>query len=522
MESQNHQALSGNKRIAKNTLFLYIRMGLSMAISLYTSRIVLKELGIDDFGLYNVVAGVVVMLAFVNGALAVSTQRYLSFEMGKTMGEGRVRLVFNQTLYIHLLLGLIVIIFAESVGLWFLNNKMVIPFGSENSAFWVYQFSVCTVFLSVLQVPFTSMIIAKESMSVYAYVGLLEVFIKLLIAFTIGVFSSDGVIWYSGLILGAALTNFLIYIFYCYKKINVSRLLCKIDGKIIKSLCNFASWSLFGAVAWTGKNQGLNVLLNLFFGTTINAAYGITNQVNSAVNGFVQNFSVAVAPQIVKSFSAENYTRMNKLIVFGSKISFLLLFLLALPMAIAIEPILDIWLVDVPADTSIFIRLILCVSLLESFTYAMGNAIQATGKIKVYQALIGCTILANLPISWALLKIGAHAQIVFIVSIGIALCTLAERIWLMNRLIPNFSLKNILLDSILPCFSLLAIGVVIIYISIRLTTTSSLLLWVGVPGGFLGGVILVMSIGLSVGERKRIISPIQEKLTLLKNRKTNG
>lgn len=514
MISNNSQVQSKNNRIAKNTVMLYLRMGLSMAISLYTSRIVMKELGINDFGLYNVIAGAVVLLAFVNGALASSTQRYLSFEIGKAQ-SGQLRLVFNQAIFIHFIFSIIVLIFAESVGLWFLDNKMVIPPCSKENAFWVYQLSICTVVLSVIQVPYTSMIMSMERMSVYAYIGLLEVIIKLLIAFAIGLFHNNKVVWYAGFIFGAALLHFVIYVSYCFIKFDESKLLFKIDRAIIRSFSSFAGWNLFGAVAWTGKNQGLNIILNMFFGTAINAAYGVTNQVNNAVNSFVQNFSVAVAPQIVKSYSSGDYDRMNKLIFFGSKISFLLLFILVFPISVVIEPLLRLWLVDVPPNTAIFIRLLFCVSLLESFTYTMGNAIQATGKIKYYHVLIGSTTIANLPISWVLLKAGAHAQIVFVTSICLAALSLIERIWISDKQIPQFSAIQYIKNSIFPCIVIFIIGVLIVGITSQIQF-STILLWGGVaPISFITGIVLVVTVGLNTVERNKISYAIKHKVNIL-------
>lgn len=381
------------------------------------------------------------MIAFISGALSVTTQRFLSFELGRKDYE-RLSLTFSQAVYVHFLLGFLVIVFAETVGMWFLQNKMVIDYTKIAVAQWVYQLSIISLIITFAQAPYMALITAREEMNIYAIIGVVEAVLQLGVAIVIGFISSDRLFWYAIIRLGATLCVSSLYCGYCVLKYKESRLRFQLDKKIFRSLTSFAGWSIFGALAWTGKNQGINIILNMFFSTVVNAAYGIANQVNVAINSFVQNFTVAMNPQIVKSYATGDYDRVSQLIMWGGKIAFMMLFLLAFPVINAIDGILSFWLTEVPEYTASFIRLILVVSLLESFTFAIGTALQATGKIKAYQVIVGLTILANLPLAWICLRQGLQPTSVLVVSVIIAAITLLERIVLLKWHIPGFSVKR--------------------------------------------------------------------------------
>jgi len=451
-----------NKRIAKNTIFLYLRMAFIMGISLYTSRVVLEKLGVADFGLYNVIGGVVVMLSFIGGALSVTTQRFLSFELGRKDFR-KLQLTFSQSVYVHLLIGLIAVILAETAGLWFVYNKMTITPDKMNAAIWVYQLSIISFLISFIQVPYRALITAYEEMNIYAIIGIVEAILLLATAIAIGYFSADRLIWYALLRFFAVVIVSGLYCSYCIRKYYVSHLVKKIHKPIFKELVSFAGFSVFGSLAWTGKNQGVNIILNMFYGTIVNAAYSVANQVNVAVNSFVQNFTLALNPQIIKAYAGQDYARVNLLLKIGGRISFMLLFLLAFPIMVAIDGILDFWLVETPEYTAVFIQLILVVSLLESFTFVMGTALQATGKIKVYQIVVGLTIILNLPISWVCLKYGMSPSSVMAIAIIIASITLFERMIILKRLIPGFSYSNYSINVYLR-----AAAVVVVSISLLL------------------------------------------------------
>ena len=455
---------SDNKRIAKNTLLLYGRMALIMGIQLYTSRVVLQNLGQNSYGLYNVVGGLVVILTFVNGAMMATTQRFLSYELGRA-DYNKLRITFSQSVFAHFVIAILFLFIAETIGLWFLTNKMVIDSNLRQAAFWVFQFSVISFIISLMQVPFGALIMAYERLDVYAIIGVIEVFIKLCIAFLISYFTFNSrLIWYAFLILISTVTINMCYIIFCKKKYAETRLIYRIDKPIFKSLTSFAGWSIVGSLAWLGKNQGTNVILNLFFGTAINAAYGISMQINNAISSFVQNFTMSMNPQIIQSYAVENYSRTNFLMIIGSKYSFMLLFLLTFPIIVVMDDILKLWLTEVPSYTGIFSKLILIITLCESFAYVIGTAIQATGKIRTYQIIVGFTLLSNLPISYLLLKYQFPPYSVLICGIFISIIALIERIFIINRQLEEFSIKKFIIKSIWPSFKVTFISIAIFLI----------------------------------------------------------
>lgn len=384
------------RRIAKNTAMLYIRMLLIMAVTLYTSRLVLNVLGVEDFGIYNVVGGVVMMFAFLNGAMAQSTQRFLSFEIGRNNKE-QLKKVFSLSVTIHIGIAILILVLAETLGLWFLNTKMNIPADRMEAARWIYQFAIFSFMVSVVQVPYNAAIIAHERMQVYAYISIAEAALKLFVAFALTWTAFDKLKVYAVLVFGVNVMIAFLYRLYCKWKIKECRYRFIWDKKLYTTLTGFAGWNLFGTFAWLMKSQGLNVILNIFFGPLLNAAYGIANQVNTAVNSFVQNFSMALNPQIVKSYAAGDLSYTVTLLFRGARFSYYLFLFFAVPLLIETEVILKLWLKNVPEYAVIFTRLVIINSMFESFTYTMGTAIQATGKNKLYQFIVGGTILLNLP-----------------------------------------------------------------------------------------------------------------------------
>ncbi len=426
-----------------------------MGVTLYTSRIVLAELGETDYGIYNVVGGVVVMFSFLNGAMSQSTQRFLSYELGRS-NEEQLKKTFKTALSIHLIIAIFILLLAETIGLWFLNNIMNIPPGQKIAANWVFQCSVLAYIVSVLQVPFNAAIIAREHMQAFAIIGIIEVFFKLIIAFSLSLFRFEKLKIYSLLVLFVTLIVSTIYILYCKRFFRECVLGWLYEKPLFRTMSKYAAWNTFGSLAWMGKTQGCNIILNIFFGPIVNAAYGISNQVNAAVNSFVQNFTTAVNPQIVKSFSQEQYSEMQKLLTYGSKFAFLLIIILSFPILVATKSILQKWLVEVPSYTVLFTQLVIVNSIIESFSHNMAAAIQATGKIKWYQIIVGGSILLNVPLSYIFLKLGYRPPIVFIISICISIITIIERLSIMKVIIPQFSIYKfinvVLLPSMIICF----------------------------------------------------------------------
>ncbi len=323
-------AQENNKRIAKNTMFLYVRMFFIMAVSLYTSRVVLSTLGVDDFGIYNVVGGVVSMFGFLNGALAVCTQRYLNYELGRG-DANRLQKVFITSLTIHALISIIVVILAETIGLWFLYNKMTIPDARMNAAFWVYQFSIITTVVLMMSVPYNAAIIAHEKMSAFAYISVLEVILRLAIVFLLQIGNFDRLIFYAFLMLVVQMSIRVIYGLYCNKHFCETKFRMLWDGTLFREMLGFSGWSIFGNLAGVASTQGLNILLNMFFNPIVNAARGISVQVQNALMQFSVNFQTAMNPQITKSYATGDYNYMHGLIYRSSKFTFFLLYLFSLP-----------------------------------------------------------------------------------------------------------------------------------------------------------------------------------------------
>ena len=406
---------SSNKRIAKNTLLLYARMLLLLAVSLYTSRIVLATLGIEDYGLYNVVGGIVAMFTFLNTAMGNSSHRYIAYALGKG-DEKELNQVVSATCLIHWGIAIVILILSETVGLWFLHNKMVIPEGRMTAANWVYQFSVVSCMVTIISVPYNAMIIAHEKMGAFAFISILDAVLKLLIVYLIQISPFDKLIFYAALILSVGILDRMIYQIYCHRHFNEARHIKLHKVPQLKEMMSFAGWSLIGNLAFIGNTQGLNILLNMFFGPSVNAARGIAVQVNGAVKGFVTNFQTAVSPQIIKSYSQGDYKRLHSLVFSSSKFSFFLLYCMVLPISIEAKTILGLWLKEVPDYAVIFTILVLLITLIEPLSNPIDKANQATGKIKDYQLVEGGTLLLIVPLSYIALKRGGEPYMVFVVQ----------------------------------------------------------------------------------------------------------
>lgn len=425
---------SNNKRIAKNTLMLYFRMILTMLVSLYTSRVVLNTLGVEDFGIYNVVGGFVTMFGFLNSAMASATQRFLAFEIGKGDHE-QLRNVFSMSINIHFLIAFIIFILAETVGLWFVNTQLTIPTGRMGAAQWVYQFSILTMMINMVSVPYNAMIIAHERMNVFAWVSIAEVGLKLFIVFMLQWFGFDKLKFYAVLTFCVSLIIRFIYGFYCSRQFKENRFRYFWDKSLFKTLVSYAGWNLWGNIAAVLKDQGVNVLLNMFFGPVINAARGIAYQVSSAVNQFVANFQMAMNPQIIKSYAVNDLKYMHQLIFRGAKYSFFLLFTLSLPLLLETEQILRVWLKIVPDYTVIFTRLVIINVLIDCISGPLMTAAQASGKIKLYQSIVGGLLILNLPVSYLFLKLGFQPQVTMYISIGISIIALTVRLLILKNLV---------------------------------------------------------------------------------------
>lgn len=429
---QNIQA--NNKRIAKNTMLLYGRMLLLMAISLYTSRVILNALGVEDYGIYNIVGGVVAMFSMLSGSLSAAISRFITFELGKGNKENLAK-VFSASVTIQLGICAIVILLAETVGLWFLNSKMVIPENRLYAANWVYQLSLVTFVISLVSIPYNAAIIAHERMSAFAYISIFEAVNKLIVAYFIIISPFDKLIFYAIMIAMIAIIIRLIYGVYCKKRFEECTYHFIYDHELLKQMFGFAGWNFIGASSALLRDQGGNIVINLFCGPAVNAARGIAFQVNTAVHSFVTNFMTALNPQITKSYASGDYQYMMTLIFQGARLSYYILLLLSLPVIVNTHYILHIWLGQVPEHTVLFVQLVLIFGMCESISSPLITAMLATGKIRNYQLVVGGFQMLNLPVSYILLRFGAIPETVLIVAIVISQLCLVSRLYMLRGLI---------------------------------------------------------------------------------------
>lgn len=500
VESQNTKF----KRMAKNAGMLYFRMLLTMGVALYTSRIVLQTLGIDDFGIYHVVAGFVSMLGFLHGAMSSATQRFLAFELAKP-GKKDMPGIFTMSINIHILIAVVVLILGETVGLWFVKTQMTIPVDRMLAAEWVFHISLVSFMVTIISVPYNALIIANEKMSVFAWVSILDVTLKLLIVFMLGWFGFDKLILYALFSLSVVLIVFFIYRTYCHAKFKDSQFKLYWDQALFKVMVSYTGWNLWGNVAAVMSGQGVNILLNIFFGPAVNAARAIAMQVSAALNSFVQNIQVAVNPQIIKSYAENNMEFMYRLVCYGAKYNFFVLLLLSLPVLNNLEVILQLWLGAVPEYTNVFTKLIIITILIDSLSPSLMTAAQATGRIKLYQFVVGGLLLLNVPISYIVLKMGYAPDIVFYVAISLSVMALIARIYLISALI-EMKKTTYLFDTLIPVF-LVILSVLSVNSFLNINLGSSLLNFL--ISVSLTGVLVICAV-LFVGLNKR------EKVMLLK------
>ena len=427
-------ASANNKRIAKNTLLLYFRMLFMMAVSLYTSRVVLNALGVEDFGIYNVVGGVVAMFSMLSGSLSAAISRFITYELG-TGNKENLKNIFSSSVTIQIGLAVLIILLAEAIGVWFLNVKMNIPDARMVAANWVFQFSILTFAINLISVPYNASIIAHERMSAFAYISILEAIGKLAIAFLIVISPIDKLVFYAILMCAVALVVRFAYGIYCKKHFEECTYHFIFDMDLLKRMFGFAGWNFIGATSAVLRDQGGNIVINLFCGPAVNAARGIAFQVNTAVYGFVSNFMTALNPQITKSYAAGDRDYMMTLIYQGARLSFYMLLLLSLPVLVNTHYILSLWLKIVPGHAVLFVQLVLVFAMSESISNPLITAMLATGKIRNYQLVVGGLQMMNLPISYLLLRMGMFPEVVIVVAIVISQCCLAARLLMLRGMI---------------------------------------------------------------------------------------
>lgn len=435
--------MNNNKRIAQNALFLYIRMLLSIAISLYTSRVVLQVLGEENYGIYGLVGSVVAMFTFLNTAMSGATARFLTHEMAKENKEN-LRDTFNSALIIHIGIALLILILAETIGLWFLHNKLVIPEERMFAAEIVYQLSVASMIITITQVPYNATIIAHEKMDIYAYVELLNVTLKLVIVYILLIGNFDKLILYATLVLCVSALIAFIYRIYCVKHFDETHIRFVYRPAIIKPMLGFSLWDLYGNMSVTSRQQGTNFILNMFFGVVLNAASGIATMVQGIISGFSGNILQAFRPQIIKSYAVKEYTRMENLISNAIKFSVLMLMIISVPLCIEIDYIMTLWLGDVPQYAPIFCRILLIMNIFGVINNILTISIHATGKVKTLSFMAGTIALLNLPIIYILFRsFTLSPEYAYYVLLCSAVLMIIIELVLIRSMIPSLNIIKI-------------------------------------------------------------------------------
>lgn len=450
-----------NKRIVKNTILLYFRSIAIMAIGLYTSRIVLQALGVDDYGLYGAIGSIVSMFAIINGVLSVGTSRFLTFELGRGDKE-KLKQTFGAAFLMHCVLAIILLILLETVGVWFLNHKMNIPEGREFAANVILQLSILVSMLSLTQVPYSAVIIAHERMDIYAWVGIAEVLFKLGLVFVLLYMPfGDNLIAYGSILATWTIGLQVFYRIFCLRLFPETHLtLCK-DKSIYKSMLNYSMWDFIGQFCYTGNNQGANILINMFFGVTVNAARSVAYQVENALTQFTNNFMTSLNPQIVKSYAQQDYNRFFQLIYAGGKFAFFLLFTMSLPLFLEMDYVLSLWLVEVPEYTTLFLRFIMCNSLFRISSYSTMNGVHATGDVKFLNLSAGMwNMLTYLPVIYLLFKFDFPVWSMFFVMAQSSLVANVFDAWALHRK-QKYSISNFLKEVYLKPYLVCAVSCIV-------------------------------------------------------------
>ena len=496
-----------SKRIAKNTFVLYLRMLFLMLVTLYTSRVILDALGVNDYGIYNVVGGFVSMFALISAALTSACSRFLNFEMGK--GDiTRQNVVFSTAVTIQWTLAIIVFILAEVIGVWYVNNVMVIPVERLTAANWCFQFSVFNFCMKLITVPYNASIIAHEKMKAFAYVSIYQGLAILVVSFIVNYEPFDRLVYYAFLLLCVQFSVRSAYQIYCRRNFVECVYRRVFDKPLLMKMLSYSVWHLVGNGASVLKTHGVNIVLNLFYGPAVNAAKGLASQVDSAVNQFVGNFMMAMNPQITQSYAKGDLKYMFQLICKGSRLSFYLIFILSLPIIVNTHYILGLWLKKVPDYTVIFTQLTLLVMIFASLSKTLITAQNATGNVRNYQLVVGGINLLNLPISYVCLYLGGNPEIVVIVAICVEAIAFLTRIFMLPFTIPEFNTISYLCEVGIRCLLVCVIAYPIPYVLHGMMSENFMSFVINVVVCFLVSIVTVLYVGCNKGERELLYSNV--------------
>ena len=501
-----------NKRIAKNTLVLYMRMLAMMILGIFTSRITINALGVSDYGVNNVVAGFVSMLGFFNSILAGGSTRFITFYLGK--GDlGRLREVFSACMTLHVIMALLVLIGGETIGLWFVNYQLNIDPDRMVAANWVYQFAILSACFSITQTPYTAEIMAHEKMSAFAWMVIFDVVVKLLLVALLLYVPTDKLILYSAFMLVVSIIDIAIARIYCHVKFEECSFKLGYDKPLYKEMANYTGWNTIGAFAFMSHNQGINILLNLFYGTVVNASRGIAFAVSGYVSSFISNFQSAAAPQIIKFHASGEDDKMNELIHNVSKYSTYLFFLFGIPLLIETEYFIRLWLGNVPQYVVWFVRLTLLQSMVMGIDFSIGRGIHAYGKMKLPNLVSGTVYLMILPLSYIGMKLGAGPVVSYVMIVAMYPIALLTDLWILKKF-SGFEVGKFLLDVVARCFAMMvAISLLPIYIFLNLDE-GLLRLFAVCSTSVLISIVVIYYWGLPVSLRQQVVAKVRDKLRI--------
>lgn len=505
---------SENKKIVKNTIFLYSRTILTMMVSLYTVRVILGALGALDFGIYNLVAGIVVSLALLSNTMASASQRFFAFDIGKNDNESLTK-TFSTIMLIYFVTSIALLILCETVGLWFINNKLNIPKERSVATNWVYQFAILSFTTTMLTIPYNALIIARERMEIYAYVGVLEAIVKLGIAFLVSFIKADSLILYGSLTLMTTILTTAIYRQYCINNFEESKLRFVLEKEKIKEIMSYSSWNLIGASSGVLKNQGIDILLNIFFGPIVNAGRAISVQINSAIMKLVTSFTQASNPQIIKSYSANKKEKVDEIVTKTAKFSYFLLLIPSIPFIFEIETVLKTWLTQIPEYTINFSRLFIISSLIDIIGFPLTTMALAIGNIKKYQLIVGGILISNLPLSYLAIKLGGKPETTMAVYIFLSIIALSYRLIYLNK-IANFSITSFNKNVTLKIIAVTSLSCVIPYLIATNITPSIHRLILLSASSIITTLTIIFQFGLTTEEQTLLIETIKIKKSKFK------
>jgi len=501
---------STNKRLAKNTLFLYFRLFLTMAITFYTTRVVLDKLGVDDYGIYNTLGSVAVMFVYVNNAMVTAVQRFLNFYLGKNEIDN-VKLIFSQSLLIHFIIGLFSVILIELVGLWFLYNKMSLPADRMGAAFWMIHIVSLVTFSRIIRTPYNACIIAYEKMDYYAYVSIMDVVLKLLVVYLLSIVNFDKLILYGCLNLMVSFFVTFIYKSYCNKHFPISKFKYQWNKNIFNELFQFSFYSLLGNLANMSTKALVNLVLNSFCGVVVNASAGVSSQVSRGVYSLIANFQVAFNPILVKTYAKNNFIELKNLIYKVSKLSYYLMFCICLPVLIYTEDIFDLWLKEIPFYTIEFCRLTILTLLIDTLAEPLWKTVQASGRIKTYQIVVSLIIFSNLPLCYIIMRLGGSPVLVFVIKLIVNFCAYLYRFYYANSLV-HFTLLNYIRNIISPVLVVSSISILlsicIFKLNLNFIVSSILIVFMSV--------IVVYLIGTTQSEKQFITEIVRKRFKRIK------